>query len=165
MEQAIVVRKMSSADRESVISIYAEILHPGYISFSELAEGKAEGPGKVSDRAIDIFREQLVEMLASDSYGLFVALVDDSIVGFATASLHQTEAGHIECWLDDGGVRHTWEGTGIGKAMLEQLLDWGRQGNARYFLVEVSMNKEAAQRGFHEHYGFQPLAVVLWRDR
>lgn len=162
MEQTISVRKMTAAEIESVTSIYADALHPGYISFSELAEGKAEGPGKVSERARTIFREQLFEMLANESYGLFVATVDGTIVGFSLASLHQAEAGHIECWLDDLTVRQQWQGNGIGNALLERMLDWGRQGKARYFLSEVSWKNESIDRML-ERLGFQPLARVFWR--
>lgn len=164
MQQAIIVKKMSTADIEPVTSIYAEVLHPSYISFSELAEGKAEGLGKLSDRAIDIFREQLVALLDSDSHGFFVATVGDNIVGFVLASLHQTEAGHIECWVDDIGVRHKWQKNGIGKALVEQALDWGRQSRAKYFLLESGLKNESAHRLF-EHLGFQPLSVVFWCDR
>lgn len=164
MKQAIAVKKMSAAEIEPVTSIYTEILHPSYISFSELAEGKAEGLGKLSGRATDIFREQLVALLDSDSHGFFVATVTDNIVGFALASLHQTEAGHIECWLDDIGVRHKWQKNGIGKALVEQVLDWGRQRNARYFLLESGLKNESAHHLF-EHLGFQPLSIVFWRDR
>ena len=162
MEQTITVRKMTTAEIEPVTSIYADVLHPGYISFSELAEGKAEGPGRVSERARAIFREQLFEMLASESYGLFVATVGKTIVGFSLASLHQAEAGHIECWLDDLTVRQQWQRSGIGNALLKQMLDWGKQGKARYFLSEVSWENETMDHML-EHLGFQPLARVFWR--
>src|SRR5690349_10051766 len=114
MEQTIRIKKMSATEIEAVTNIYAEILHPSYISFSELAEGKAEGFGKLSEDAADIFRKQLVELVDSDTHSFFVATADDDIVGFVLASLHHTEAGHIECWLDDIGVRHAWRGNGIG---------------------------------------------------
>lgn len=163
MEQAIVVRKMTAAEIDPVTSIYAEVLHSGYISFRELAEGKAEGPGEISDRAVAIFREQLVEMLASESYGLFVATVDETIVGFSLASLQQTEAGHIECWLDDLTVSQKWQGCGIGRALLVQTLEWGVQGHAKYFLGEAGL-KNKPMHHLVESFGFQPLAVVFWRD-
>jgi len=163
MEHTIAVKKMTAAEIEPVTSIYAEVFHPGYISFRELAAGLAEGPGKVSDRAIAIFREQLIEMLDSDSYGLFVATVDDTVVGFSLASLHQAEAGHIECWLDDLGIRREWKGRGIGQALMERMLEWGRRGHARYFLADAGLTNEPGHR-LVERFGFQPLATVFWRD-
>lgn len=157
------INKMSAAEIEAVTKIYAEILHPDYISFSELAEGKAEGVGRLSNQAANIFQEQLVALLDSQRHGFFVATVDNNIVGFALASLHQTEAGHIECWLDDIGVMLVWQKNGIGKALVEHVLEWGKEGNAKYILLESGLENEQAHHLF-EHLGFRPLSIVFWHE-
>jgi hypothetical protein len=56
MEQAIMIRAMTPADVDSVTSIYAEVLDRSYISFGELGAGQAEALGRLSDRAVFIFR-------------------------------------------------------------------------------------------------------------
>jgi GNAT superfamily N-acetyltransferase len=58
---------------------------------------------------------------------------------------------------------HKWQGNGIGKVLIEQVFDWGKQGKAKYFLLESGLKNESAHHLF-EHLGFQPLAVVFWRD-
>jgi ribosomal protein S18 acetylase RimI-like enzyme len=162
MGQVITIRAMTSADIDVVATIYAEVLDPSYISFSELSEGKAETFGQLSDRAAAIFREQLVSLLPSPQHGFFVATVDEAMIGFALASLHRAEAGHIECWLDDIGVSHMWQRRGIAQALVGQVFDWGTRRNAKYFLLESGVENESAHRLF-ERLGFQPLSTVFWR--
>jgi ribosomal protein S18 acetylase RimI-like enzyme len=162
MEQIIMIRMMVAADVDVVTSIYAEVLDPSYISFSELAEGKAEAFGQLSEQAALIFRAQLISLLSSPHHGFFVATLADDIVGFALASLHRAGAGHIECWLDDIGVSHKSQRRGIAQALVERVFDWGTKGNAKYFLLESGVENEAAHCLF-ERLGFRPLSTVFWR--
>lgn len=163
MEQTITIRRLEAADVDVVTDIYAEVLEPSYISFSELGEGKAAGPGRLDDRAAAIFRSQLLSLLSSAQHGFFVACLDEEIAGFVLASLHEAEAGHTECWLDDIGVRQNQQRRGLARALAEQVFDWGAGGGANYFLLESGVRNEGAHRLFHS-LGFEPLATVFWRD-
>jgi ribosomal protein S18 acetylase RimI-like enzyme len=156
-----IVRRMTSADLDTVIKIYLEVVTSSYLSFTELADGTAAEPGKVSERASTIIRKQLLEKLQSSDYALFV-LTRDRIVGFAVAELRHTAGGHIECWLEDLGVRPQWRHQGIGKRLVQHVLEWGRLHNTRYFLLESGVNNEDAHRLFSK-LGFQPLSKVFWR--
>lgn len=162
MQRQATVRRMTAADVEAVVRVYAEVVDASYISFSELSEGKAETVGRLSARAPDIFREQLTALLHSRQHGFFVAAVGDELVGFALASLHLAEAGHTECWLDDIGVSREWQGQGIAKALASQVFAWGDEGNAAYYLLESGARKESAHH-FFEGLGFRPLSIVFWR--
>lgn len=155
---------MLVSDIDVVSSIYAEVLDPTYISYSELGEGKAEAFGKLSENAPAIFREQLVKLQDSDRHGFFVASVNDDVIGFALASLHQVEAGHLECWLDDIGVSPEWQRRGIARAMIAHVFEWGALAGAKYYLLESGVQNEGAHHLF-ESLGFQPLSTVFWRER
>lgn len=156
------IRRMVSADIDAVTSVYAEVLDPSYISFSELNEGKAEDFSRLSSRAPIIFREQLAHLFDKPQHGFFVATINDELVGFALASLHKAEAGHTECWLDDLGVSHKWRRSGMAKALVSEVFNWGAEGQASYYLVESGVRNESAHHLF-ESLGFQPLATVFWR--
>lgn len=162
MQQQVTIRRLTGADLDAVTEVYAEVLDPSYISFSELAEGKAEGFSKLSPDAPLIFRRQLAELLDSPGHGFFVAAVDGEVVGFALCSVHTAEAGHAECWLDDIGVRHGWRRHGIAKALAERVFAWGAEANASYFLLESGVRNESAHHLF-EGLGFRPLSTVFWR--
>ncbi|HEX8920554.1 MAG TPA: GNAT family N-acetyltransferase [Pyrinomonadaceae bacterium] len=163
MQQQVAIRRLAAADVDDVTRVYAEVLEPSYISFSELGEGKAEGFSKLSPNAARIFREQLVSLLESSQHGFFVATINDEVVGFALASIQAAEAGHTECWLDDLGVSHKWRQHGIAKALVSQVFAWGAEGNAAYYLLESGVRNESAHHLF-ESLGFQPLSTVFWRE-
>jgi GNAT superfamily N-acetyltransferase len=153
---------MLISDIADVADIYAQILDATYISFSELSEGKATAPGRLTDKAPVIFHEQLVSHVSSARHGFYVALRDDKIVGFVLASLRQADAGHTECWIDDIGVRHAERRHGIATALIERACRWGTAEGAQYFLLESGEENEPAHR-MCKKLGFEPLSVVLWR--
>lgn len=155
------VRKMRAEDVDIVTDIYIEVLTPEYISFTELADGTAESPERVSERAPSIFRAQLLAKLQSSKHALFIAIVDHA-VGFAVAELRHTEEGHTECWLEDLGVLHQWRQHGIGRQLVRQVLEWGMHHQTKYFLLESGVDNEAAHRLF-AHLGFRSLSKVFWR--
>ena len=101
MKNKFCIRKLIEEDIEAVTLLYASVLDPSYISFSEIGEGKAISPNTLSKNADDIFRKQLLSLIHSPDHGFFVIHENDRIIGFALASLNTTEAGYIECWLDD----------------------------------------------------------------
>jgi len=153
---------MTGSDIEVVTRIYSDVLDETYISFSELNEGKATGPDSLTARAPIIFREQLVTNISRETSAYFVAVMGDNIVGFVLASLHQAEAEHTECWIDDLGVRHAWRRHGVGTILTRKALDWGTNEGAQYFLVESGVQNQSAH-DLLERVGFKPLSVVLWR--
>lgn len=163
MQEPLVIRPMIAADVDAVALLYGNVIDSAYVSFSELAEGKADVSFRLSSRAEAIFRTQLVKSLSDPLHGFFVAVVDDDVVGFALASLHMTQAGHVECWLDDLGVHPRWRRRGIAKALVAEVFVWGTKGNSQYFLLESGALNESAH-GFFRALGFRPLAVVFLRE-
>lgn len=160
---AIAIRQIRGEDVNSIADIYAEVLEPAYVSFSELAEGKSEGPGMFSPRARAIFLEQLRSQHNDPRCGCFVATVGNP-VGFALASIRKTEAGHFECWLDDICVKRQWQKQGIARMLVEAVIEWGERSGAKYFLLESGTDNGPAHE-FFTRLGFQPLAAVFWRSR
>lgn len=159
----ITIREMTSADLDDVTRLYVEVFNPSYISFSEISEGKADASGMPSNQASSIFRKQLASHLSNSPCGLFVAIFDGNVVGFAISSLRCAEAGHIECWLDDLGVSHNYRGQGIGEKLVKQVQDWGHQEEAKYYFLESGVRNEGAHHLF-ERLGFHPLAVVFCKS-
>jgi ribosomal protein S18 acetylase RimI-like enzyme len=157
------IREMILTDLDSVITIYSQIYNSAYISHTELAEGKAITPNITSEQATIIFREEIAGLLKKSPSGLFVACLEDEIVGFVVASLSTTESGHIECWFDDLGVSYNYRHQGIGEQLVKKVLDWGTQNQAKYFLLESGVNNEGAHRLF-KRLGFHNLSMVFWKN-
>lgn len=154
---------MSSADVDPVVRVYTEVFDASYVSFGELDAGRAEAPGKLSDQAAELFRQELIDLLGTSPTGLFVASLGAEIVGFAVATLNQTKVGHTKCWLDDLGALPIYRRRGVAKALVTQALNWGTQKGAKYFLLESGVHNDAARKLF-EHLGFHPLTTVFWHS-
>jgi GNAT superfamily N-acetyltransferase len=166
MEQyTIEVREMKLDDVDMVVKIYSEIYNASYVSFGELAAGLADSPASPTENASNLFQEEIVNLITSSDTGTrqIVATVDNDIAGFALASLENTIAGHLECWLNDMGVLPDYQGKRIGKKLVEDVIAWGSKGNAKYFLLESGLDNENAHH-FFEGVGFHPMSIVFYRD-
>jgi GNAT superfamily N-acetyltransferase len=158
------IRKLIEEDIEAVTLLYASVLDPSYISFSEIGEGKAISPNTLSQNADDIFRKQLSSLIHSPDHGFFVIHENDRIIGFALASLNTTDAGYIECCLDDICVAKEQQNKGVAKLLIDYVIQWGTNRGANFFLLESGIKNHSAHHLF-ESIGFQPLATVFWRKR
>jgi GNAT superfamily N-acetyltransferase len=155
------IKAMTAADIDAVSKVYREVLEPSYISYSELGDGKAHTPDRLTRQAAAIFRDQLASLWQSPERGFFVCKAGSQVIGFSLASLRQTEAGHGECWLDDVGVLHRWRRHGVARQLIGHVLEWGREAGAKYFLIESGWQNAGAHALF-ESLGFRPLSTVYW---
>jgi len=162
VDQVINIQAMSLDDVAKVVEIYSKVYNSAYVSFGELAAGLADSSGFPTENAVELFREEVVSLVTSSDEGQFVATIDGCVAGFALASLEDTVAGHIECWLSDMGVLPDYQGRKIGRKLVEKVIEWGCQENAKYFLLESGLDNEQAHR-FFEGAGFHPLAIVFHR--
>ncbi|GAA2312335.1 ribosomal protein S18-alanine N-acetyltransferase [Nonomuraea roseoviolacea subsp. roseoviolacea] len=82
-----------------------------------------------------------------------VALVDEVIVGYAglAAAADQADVQTI-------AVLQAHQGTGVGGAMLAELLREARRRGAREIFLEVRDDNPRA-RGVYEHFGFEEIGI------
>ncbi|MBN6056963.1 ribosomal protein S18-alanine N-acetyltransferase [Nonomuraea sp. RK-328] len=82
-----------------------------------------------------------------------VALVDEVIVGYAglAAAADQADVQTI-------AVLQAHQGTGVGGAMLAELLQEARRRGAREIFLEVRDDNPRA-RGVYEHFGFEEIGI------
>ncbi|MEM9770350.1 MAG: GNAT family N-acetyltransferase [Cyanobacteria bacterium P01_D01_bin.73] len=157
------LRAMSLGDVDQVVELYAQVYSADYISFSELAAGLAEAPGVISEEAMDIFQDELIEILTESPAGNFVAIEKGEIVGFVMASVEEADAGHMECWINDMGVSPKLQGQSLGKQLVDAVVDWGKNNKVKYFLLESGFNNKKSHE-FFEDVGFKPMATVFHLD-
>ena len=145
-----------------VARIYAEVINPTYITEGELHYGVADDIGKFSDKAPQMFEEDLHHLLDDPGSVLFVALDEGRAVGFIYADMDQADAepSYSECWLHDMGVTPLFQGRGIGKQLLDRACQWGKENGARYFLLKSGFKNHTAHALF-EAEGFIPLATTF----
>ncbi|MGP3958465.1 ribosomal protein S18-alanine N-acetyltransferase [Nonomuraea sp. 3N208] len=98
-----------------------------------------------------MMRGELADMPRSRHY--VVALADDEIVGYAglAAAADQADVQTI-------AVLEKHQGTGIGSAMLTELLAEARRRGAREIFLEVRADNPRAQ-AVYRHFGFEEIGT------
>jgi putative acetyltransferase len=74
-----------------------------------------------------------------------IALLDTKIVGFAEFE----ENGHIDCFY----VHHQFQGCGIGRALMDRIIQKAKSDSLSRVYAEVSITAKS----FFEHYGFKVI--------
>jgi ribosomal-protein-alanine N-acetyltransferase len=83
-----------------------------------------------------------------------VALDGTGVLGYAGLSIVEPQ----EAWVQNIAVRRTAQGRGIGRALLETLLDKVAAERVGKTLLEVAVNNEPAQR-LYATYDFEPVGI------
>lgn len=77
------------------------------------------------------------------------------IVGMVSAQLViSTAEGAPSAWVEDMVVRDGWRGQGIGRGLLDSLMEWARAKGAARALLLVDLDNEPAL-GYYQHLGWQ----------
>jgi ribosomal-protein-alanine N-acetyltransferase len=86
----------------------------------------------------------------------YLAAVDSSerLLGYAGLAVNPPD----EAWVQNIAVRREAQRSGIGRALLTELLAEARRCKARRVLLEVAVDNEPAQK-LYASYGFEPVGV------
>ncbi|MEV0196439.1 ribosomal protein S18-alanine N-acetyltransferase [Nonomuraea sp. NPDC050691] len=98
-----------------------------------------------------MMRGELAEQPRTRHY--VVALVDEVIVGYAGLAAAADQAD-----IQTIAVLQAHQGTGVGGAMLAELLREARRRGAREVFLEVRDDNPRA-RGVYEHFGFEEIGI------
>lgn len=111
-------------------------------------------------------RRGLAALLASPNGHIAIARSPEGrAVGMATAQLVvSTAEGAPSAWVEDVVVREGWRGRGLGRALLEAVLDWARQHGATRAQLLADLDNTPAL-AFYDHLGWQPTRLGARRIR
>jgi ribosomal-protein-alanine N-acetyltransferase len=79
---------------------------------------------------------------------------EERIVGYAGLAVSPPD----EAWVQNVGVRKDAQRRGIGRRLLEALLDEARRQGVRQVLLEVAVDNAPAQKLYAEH-GFEAVGI------
>ena len=86
------------------------------------------------------------EFLADPRHHIVVAVVEDVVIGFASAVHYIHPDKPPELWINEVGVADAHQGQGIGKAIMNELLQLGRQLGCVNAWVLTDRSNTAANR-------------------
>ncbi len=143
MNQEICVRRALPSDSESVLNllhIIADIhrnarpdMFPNLVSKYDLS--------------------QVQERLSMENSGVFVAVLDDKVIGYVFCDII-TEGDGKTLYVDDLCVNPSVRNHGIGRSLMDRAALYGRESGCRFLMLNVWEFNEAAIR-FYENYGLK----------
>jgi ribosomal-protein-alanine N-acetyltransferase len=89
----------------------------------------------------------------TNGHHYLAAVEDGAIVGYAGLAVVRPEA-----WVNNIAVRRDRQRTGIGRVLMDALLDYARAAGATHTLLEVAADNAAAQK-MYASYGFEVVGV------
>jgi len=94
---------------------------------------------------------QVQERLSQDKNGVFVAVLDNNVIGYIFCDII-TEGDGLTLYVDDLCVDPSVRKLGVGRALMDRASQYGRENGCRYLMLNVWEFNESAV-GFYEKYG------------
>lgn len=113
--------------------------------------------------------ENFASYVDSPDKSIWVAESQDAIVGYVSATVHQTsnlavvphEGPYVE--IDDLYVSPEHRSRSIGSRLVESALDLARERGIHYATLFTSSSKVADIMRFYENQGFEPWGIQFFR--
>jgi ribosomal protein S18 acetylase RimI-like enzyme len=155
MTESVTIRQATAADRAAIGRLWRELMEFHY-QFDSRAFGLAPN-------AVDIWLHQLDECITDDEHLVLVAKAEDQLVGYAMGEVSEGRPmfrhgpyGHIGTFC----VTANWRRRGIGRRMVERLLEWFRARGISEVRV-TAWYSNPASNAFWRSLGFQPKTVGM----
>jgi ribosomal protein S18 acetylase RimI-like enzyme len=95
-----------------------------------------------------------------DGHAVFVAKLDDRVVGFVTAEQRHHWSGDADAYVGELVTAEDVEGSGVGRALMDAAERWARQRDLAHLTLETGAGNSRA-RGFYRHLGYEDEDVRL----
>ncbi len=143
---SLVIRPSGDDDVASIAPIYAESVKTGTASW------EYEPP------SVEEFAARRREILAKE-FPYFVAELDGNVVGYSYASSYRARIGYRFTVEDSVYVSPVVGGRGVGKALLNRLIDACRERGFRSVVAVIGDSNNRASIALHEACGFHVVGV------
>ncbi|MDR5779096.1 GNAT family N-acetyltransferase [Caballeronia sp. LZ065] len=141
------VRDAASADFDGIARIYAHYVEHALATFEE-----------VPPSADDLRARHAAISAAGLPY--LVAEVDDVIAGYACASAYRPRSAYRHTVEDSVYVADGFHGRGIGRALLEALIERCERGPWRQMIAVIGHSGNAGSIALHVRLGFEHAGVL-----
>jgi L-amino acid N-acyltransferase YncA len=141
------IRDAAESDMPAVAEIYAHHVLTGLASFEETAPGAGEMVGRYA-------------AVRKGGFPYLVAVVDGEVVGYAYASSYRTRPAYRFTVEDSVYVREGRGGRGIGKALLQALIERCRAGPWRQMIAVIGDSANHPSIELHRRAGFRVVGTL-----
>jgi len=146
----------ATKDDEPKIKELIEKLHAFEMPMEELYASRPD----TAERNMRFFKR----MIKNDNGTIFVAEVDNQIVGYAVCWIAKRPPYLYKVdrigYISDVFVEEQYRRRGIGSALLGKILEWFKNKNIKYVELSVLVKNEKAIK-FYEKHGFKVYSLNL----
>lgn len=143
----MLVRPAAPQDLPAIQAIYAHHVLHGLASFEEVPPPLEE----MRRRYEDVTRQGL-PYLAAEEKG--------EVLGYGYCTLYRTRSAYRYTLEDSIYVKQGWQGKGVGKALLRELIDRCAALNYRQIIAVIGDSANAGSIGLHASLGFVRAGVL-----
>jgi L-amino acid N-acyltransferase YncA len=142
----IAVRPAVRTDIPAVARIYAHAVEHGTATFELTAPDEAEMARRFNE-------------LTAQGFPYLVAVVDETVVGYAYAGPYRARPAYRFTVENSVYVAHDSYRRGVGKALLEALIEASTEKGFRLMVAVIGDSNQAASIRLHEATGFKHAGV------
>jgi len=142
----IAVRPAVRTDIPAVARIYAHAVEHGTATFELAAPDEAEMARRFNE-------------LTAQGFPYLVAVVDETVVGYAYAGPYRARPAYRFTVESSVYVAHDSYRRGVGKALLEALIEASTEKGFRLMVAVIGDSNQAASIRLHEATGFKHAGV------
>jgi L-amino acid N-acyltransferase YncA len=142
----VAIRTAIRADIPAVARIYAHAVEYGTASFELTCPDEAEMTRRFNE-------------LTANGFPYLVAVVDGAVVGYAYAAPYRARPAYRFTVENSVYVAHDSHRRGVGKALLEALIEACTEKGFRLMVAVIGDSKQAASIGLHEAANFEHVGV------
>jgi L-amino acid N-acyltransferase YncA len=147
MTFTVTVRPSGASDVPAITEIYGQHVIEGTGSFEIVPPNSQE----IAKRRSDVVKRGLPWLVAE---------VDGAVVGYAYASPFRAREAYRFTLEDSIYVRPESSGQGVGRMLLEKLIDICRDGGYKQMLALIGDSTNIASIRLHERCGFQHMGAM-----
>jgi len=141
------IRAATETDAPALAEIYAHYVHTSGATFELEPPDGAE----MDRRRREIHAQGLPYLVAE---------IDGSVVGYAYASRFRPRIGYRFTLEDSVYIRHDCAGRGLGRLLLDELIDACEALGARQMVAVIGDSANVASIRLHERLGFRRVGVL-----
>ena len=143
----LTIRPSKASDVAAIAEIYGYHVLNGLASFELLAPSADE----VAKRRADV---------VGKNFPYLAAEADGRVVGYAYASLYRARPAYRHTLEDSVYVHKDYQGRGVGKRLLEALIDACEKAGARQLIAVIGDSDNHGSIGLHEACGFNQVGTM-----
>ena len=137
---------VTSADIPAITRIYAHAVEYGTASFELTPPDEAEMARRMDE-------------LVSRKFPYLAAELDGALAGYAYAAPYRARPAYRFTVENSVYVAHDLHRRGVGKALLEALIEACTKGGFRLMIAVIGDSRQAASIGVHEATGFKHVGI------